>query len=74
MKRREFMTLIGSAVVGGAAAAWPAGAQQPGLDDQLRKSIGGRDVAGVVAMATDRQRVLYQGAFGMADVATGRAR
>jgi hypothetical protein len=44
MKRREFMTLIGSAVVGGAAAgaAWPpaAGAQQPGsLDDQLRKSM-----------------------------------
>jgi methyl acetate hydrolase len=75
MKRREFMTLIGSAVVGGAGAAWSpvAGAQQPGLDDQLRKSIGGRDVAGVVAMATDRQRVLYQGAFGMADVATSRA-
>jgi methyl acetate hydrolase len=79
MQRREFMTLIGSAVVGGAAAgaAWPtvAGAQQPsgGLDDQLRKSIGDKDLPGVVAMATDRQRVLYQGAFGMADVATGRA-
>jgi hypothetical protein len=55
MKRREFMTLIGSAVVGGAAvggAAWPpvAGAQQPsgGLDDRLRKSIGDKDVPGVV--------------------------
>jgi methyl acetate hydrolase len=80
MKRREFMTLIGSAVVGGAAvggAAWPpvAGAQQPsgGLDDRLRKSIGDKDLPGVVAMATDRQRVLYQGAFGIADIATGRA-
>jgi methyl acetate hydrolase len=80
MKRREFMTLIGSVVAGGAAigaAAWPpaAGAQQPsgGLDDRLRKSIGDKGVPGVVAMATDRQRVLYQGAFGMADIATGRA-
>jgi methyl acetate hydrolase len=78
MKRREFMTLIGSAVVGGAAAGagWPpaAGAQQPrSLDDRLRKSIGDRDLPGVVAMATDRRRVLYQGAFGVADVATGRA-
>jgi CubicO group peptidase (beta-lactamase class C family) len=80
MKRREFMTLIGGAMVGGAAvgaAAWPlvAGAQQPsgGLDDRLRKSIGDKDLPGIVAMATDRQRVLYQGAFGMADIATGRA-
>jgi CubicO group peptidase (beta-lactamase class C family) len=77
MKRREFMTLIGSAVVGGVGgAAWPrvAGAQQPsGLDGELRKSIGDKDLPGVVAMATDRQRVLYQGAFGVADIATGRA-
>jgi len=80
MKRREFMTLIGGAMVGGAAvgaATWPlvAGAQQPSgsLDDRLRKSIGDKDLPGVVAMATDRQRVLYQGAFGVADIATGRA-
>jgi methyl acetate hydrolase len=80
MKRREFMTLIGGAMVGGAAvgaAAWPlvAGAQPSSgsLDDRLRKSIGDKDLPGVVAMATDRQRILYQGAFGMADVATGRA-
>jgi len=80
MKRREFMTLIGGAMVGGAAvgaAAWPlvAGAQPSsgGLDDRLRKSIGDKDLPGVVAMATDRQRVLYQGAFGVADIATGRA-
>ncbi len=80
MKRREFMTLIGGAVMGGAAvgaAAWPqlAGAQPSSgsLDDRLRKSIGDKDLPGIVAMATDRQWVLYQGAFGMADVATGRA-
>jgi CubicO group peptidase (beta-lactamase class C family) len=74
------MTLIGSAVVGGAAiggAAWPlvAGAQQPSgpLDGALRKAVDDKAIPGVVAMATDRQRTLYQGAFGMADTATGRA-
>jgi CubicO group peptidase (beta-lactamase class C family) len=30
-------------------------------------------VPGVVALVTDRRRVLYQGAFGVADVSTGRA-
>jgi methyl acetate hydrolase len=79
MKRREFMTLIGSAVIGGAAggAAWPlmADAQQSSapLDAALRKATEDKSVAGVVAMATDRQRTLYQGAFGVADAATGRA-
>jgi methyl acetate hydrolase len=29
-------------------------------------------VPGVVALVTDRERVLYQSAFGVADVATGR--
>jgi methyl acetate hydrolase len=78
MKRRDFMTLIGSAVVGGATGGgWPvaAGAQQPygPLDGALRKAVEDKAVPGVVAMATDRQRTLYQGAFGVADVATGRA-
>jgi CubicO group peptidase (beta-lactamase class C family) len=79
MKRREFMTLIGSAVIGGAAggAAWPvsADAQQSSapLDAALRKATEDKSVVGVVAMATDRQRTLYQGAFGLADAATGRA-
>ncbi len=80
MKRREFMTLFGSAVVGGTAlgaAAWPvgAGAQQASgpLDAALRKAVDDKAFPGVVAMATDRQRTLYQGAFGMADIATGRA-
>jgi methyl acetate hydrolase len=80
MKRREFMTLIGSAMVGGVAAGaagWPlaAGAQQPSgpLDAALRKAVDDKALPGVVAMATDRQRTLYQGAFGVADTATGRA-
>jgi methyl acetate hydrolase len=79
MKRREFMTLFGSVVVGGAAAGGVlprvAGAQQPSgpLDGGLRKAVGDKAVPGIVAMAADRRRTLYQGAFGVADVETGRA-
>ena len=72
------MTLIGGAVLGGAgigglplaAAAQPA----PGaLDGVLRKCVEDKAVVGVVAMATDRKGPFYQGAFGAADAATGRA-
>lgn len=47
----------------------PAGAS---LDATLRAAVERKDVPGVVALVVDRQRVLYQGAFGVADVATGR--
>lgn len=59
-----------------AALAEGASAQgSPGsaaLDASLRDAIGRKDVPGVVALITDRERVLYQGAFGVADVQTGR--
>src|SRR5262245_24561028 len=42
------------------------------LDASLRGAVERKDVPGVVALITDRERVLYQGAFGVADVATGR--
>jgi CubicO group peptidase (beta-lactamase class C family) len=42
------------------------------LDTGLRRAIERNDVPGVVALVTDRERVLYRGAFGVADVATGR--
>ena len=42
------------------------------LDTSLREAVERKDVPGVVALVTDRDRVLYQGAFGVADVATGR--
>jgi CubicO group peptidase (beta-lactamase class C family) len=40
---------------------------------RLRGAVERKDVPGVVALVTDRRRVLYQGAFGVADVSTGRA-
>src|SRR5204862_657673 len=39
----------------------------------LRASVERKDVPGVVALVTNRDRVVYQGAFGVADVSTGRA-
>jgi methyl acetate hydrolase len=78
MRRRDFMTLIGGAVLGGAGiGGFPlAAAAQPSpgtLDGVLRKSVEDKAVVGVVAMAPDRKGPFYQGAFGAADAATGRA-
>jgi CubicO group peptidase (beta-lactamase class C family) len=43
-----------------------------GIDASLRSAVDRKDVPGVVALVTSRERVLYQGAFGVADVSTGR--
>jgi methyl acetate hydrolase len=42
------------------------------LDTSLRGAVERQDVPGVVALITNSERVLYQGAFGVADVATKR--
>jgi methyl acetate hydrolase len=42
------------------------------LDAILRNAIERNDVPGVAALITNRERAVYQGAFGVADVATGR--
>jgi methyl acetate hydrolase len=43
------------------------------IDASLRAAVERKDVPGVVALVVDKQRVLYQGGFGVADVSTGRA-
>src|SRR6476646_6510854 len=62
--------------VGVAALIGTASAQNsPGslaLDASLRGAVERKDVPGVVALVTDRDQVLYQSAFGVADVSTGR--
>ena len=67
-----FTISVGVAALAGTASAQnsPGG---PALDVSLRGAIERKDVPGVVALVTDRERVLYKGAFGVADVASGRA-
>src|SRR5262245_23492564 len=42
------------------------------LDDKLSAAIARTGIPGVVAVAATRDRILYQGAFGKADVGAGR--
>ena len=42
------------------------------IDRVLADAVARRDIPGVVAMAADRNGILYQGAFGMADVSVSR--
>ncbi len=65
------LTLAIAAFAGSAYAQNSSGSAA--LDASLRGAVERKDVPGVVALVTDRQRVLYQGAFGVADVSTGRA-
>jgi CubicO group peptidase (beta-lactamase class C family) len=60
----------------GTYAQQPAPARTPGaaaaIDRVLAEAVARGDVPGVVAMVTDRRGIVYEGAFGMADVQTGR--
>ena len=53
----------------GACAKFP---REHGDRRKPAHAVERKDVPGVVALVTDRERVLYQGAFGVADVSTGR--
>ena len=72
-KIAEMVLSVGVAVaaLNGTASAQNSPASAA-IDTSLRGSVERKDVPGVVALITDRERVLYQGAFGVADVATGR--
>lgn len=61
-----------SIVVAASAGTASSSPESAALDTSLRGAVERKDVPGVVALVTDRERVLYQSAFGVADVATGR--
>jgi methyl acetate hydrolase len=62
---------VGMTALAGTASAQNSPASTA-LDTSLRGAVESKDVPGVVALITDRERVLYRSAFGVADVATGR--
>ncbi|MDP1582313.1 MAG: serine hydrolase domain-containing protein [Bradyrhizobium sp.] len=64
------MSIVTTASAG--TAGVPNSPERAALDASLRGAVERKEVPGVVALITDRERVLYQGAFGVADVATGR--
>ena len=69
MRRRDFIRLAGGATV----LPFAASAQQPqNIDKTLASAVDRKEIPGIVAMAADRTRVIYQGAFGMADIAESR--
>jgi len=74
--KRKIAEMVFTVGVGIAALAGTANAQSSpastALDTSLRGAVERKDIPGVVAFITNRERVLYQGAFGVADVATGR--
>src|SRR5215813_12598687 len=75
-RMRKVAGMVATVGAAFAAMANTASAQNsPGsaaLDTSLRGAVERKDVPGVVALITDRERVLYQSAFGVADVATER--
>jgi methyl acetate hydrolase len=74
MKRTaEIISIIGvtMAALTGAAGAQTSPASAT-IDASLKSAVENKDVPGVVALVTDKKGVLYENAFGVADVATGR--
>ena len=66
-----FVIGVAIAAFAGTASAQNSSASAA-LDAELRAAVERKDVPGVVALVVSRDRVLYQGAFGVADVSNGR--
>ena len=66
-----FAAGVAVAAFAGTASAQNSQAQSA-IDTSLRGAVERKDIPGVVALVTDRKGVLYENAFGVADVASGR--
>jgi len=77
---RRLLTIVAAAAVLLTSAigasplsqAGPAATRSASLDQKLSAAVTRGDVPGLVAVAATRDRILYQGAFGKADVAGER--
>jgi methyl acetate hydrolase len=63
-------TLIPAAPLTGIAAALAKPTRRE-IDRDLQARVSAREIPGVVAMAANEQSILYEGAFGFRDMATG---
>jgi methyl acetate hydrolase len=75
MNRRTAQIVLTTGVMVAALTGTASAQNSPegaALDTSLRGAVERKDVPGVVALITDREHVLYQSAFGVADVATRR--
>ena len=72
-KIAEMVLSVGVAVaaLNGTASAQNSPASAA-IDTSLRGAVERKDVPGVVALVVDKDRVLYQGAFGVADIGEAR--
>ncbi len=71
LTRREAVLAAGAVALssGMGWAATPSGA----IDAALQAGVAGKSIPGVIAMAADRNGIIYRGAFGVSDAATGKA-
>jgi methyl acetate hydrolase len=64
-------SVMPAAPVPGIAAPFRMAAGSAEIDRALQAKVSAREIPGVVAMAANEQSVVYEGAFGFRDVATG---
>ena len=76
LRRRLVVALLSIAASVSAAAQSPSRSSTSpatsAVDKVLADAVGRGDIPGVVAIVTDRNGVIYHGAFGLADAASGR--